>query len=74
VEAWPNTSTVSLRVVKGDEKGSLNSETVKYDLDSQGSRGGERLQWQGSAAYTEDRPVLSSERAPHTGQNVTVKE
>jgi hypothetical protein len=30
VEAGSNTSTVSLRVVGGDEKGSLESETVKY--------------------------------------------
>jgi hypothetical protein len=30
VEAGSNTSTVTLRVVEGDEKGSLESETVKY--------------------------------------------
>jgi hypothetical protein len=30
VEAGSNTSTVNLRVVGGDEKGSLESETVKY--------------------------------------------
>jgi hypothetical protein len=30
VEAESNTSTVTLRVVVGDEKGSLKSETVKY--------------------------------------------
>jgi hypothetical protein len=30
VEAGPNTSTVALRVIGGDEKGSLESETVKY--------------------------------------------
>jgi hypothetical protein len=30
VEAGSNTSTVALRVVGGDEKGSLESETVKY--------------------------------------------
>jgi hypothetical protein len=29
-EAGSNTSTVALRVVGGDEKGSLESETVKY--------------------------------------------
>jgi hypothetical protein len=29
-EAGSNTSTVTLRVVRGDEKGSLKSETVKY--------------------------------------------
>jgi hypothetical protein len=36
VEAGLNTSTMTLRVVKGDEKGSLKSETVKYGLKSQG--------------------------------------
>jgi hypothetical protein len=30
VEAGSNTSTVTLRVVGGDGKGSLESETVKY--------------------------------------------
>jgi hypothetical protein len=29
-EAGSNTSTVTLRIVGGDEKGSLKSETVKY--------------------------------------------
>jgi hypothetical protein len=33
-----NTSTVTLRVVGGDEKGSLKSETVKYGRESQGTR------------------------------------
>jgi hypothetical protein len=36
VEAGSNTSTVTLRVVGGDEKGSLKSETVKYDRKSKG--------------------------------------
>jgi hypothetical protein len=36
VEAGSNTSTVTLRVVGGDEKGSLKSETVKYGHESQG--------------------------------------
>jgi hypothetical protein len=30
VEAGSNTSTVTLRIVGGDEKGSLEFETVKY--------------------------------------------
>jgi hypothetical protein len=30
VEAGSNTSTVTLRAVEGDEKGSLKSDTVKY--------------------------------------------
>jgi hypothetical protein len=37
VEAGSNTSTVTLRVVGGDEKGSLKSETVKYGHESQGT-------------------------------------
>jgi hypothetical protein len=35
VEAGLNTSTVTLRVVGGDEKDSLKSETVKYGRKSQ---------------------------------------
>jgi hypothetical protein len=31
------------------------------------------VRWQGSAAYTKDRPVHSSERAPHEYKTVTVK-
>jgi hypothetical protein len=38
VEAGSNTSTVTLRVVGGDEKGSLKSETIKYGRKSQGTR------------------------------------
>jgi hypothetical protein len=36
VEVGSNTSTMTLRVVEGDEKGSLKSETVKYGRKSQG--------------------------------------
>jgi hypothetical protein len=43
VEAGSNTSTVTLRVVGGDEKGSLKSETVKDGRESQGTRNKERL-------------------------------
>jgi hypothetical protein len=59
VEAGSNTSTVTLRVVGGEEKGNLKSETVKYGRKSQGTRTRERLRWQGPAAHTKDRPVLS---------------
>jgi hypothetical protein len=38
VEAESNTSTVTLRVVGGDEKGSLESETVECGLESHGIR------------------------------------
>jgi hypothetical protein len=60
VEAGSNTSTLTLRVVGGDEKGSLESETVKYGLEFQGTR-------------TLERPILSSERAPHKNKTVNVK-
>jgi hypothetical protein len=62
MEAASNTFTVTLRVVGGDEKGSLKSERVKYGHESQGTRIRERLRWRGPAAYIKDRPVLSSER------------
>jgi hypothetical protein len=73
VEAGSNTSPVTLPVIGGDEKRSLKSETVKYGRKSQGTRTRERLRWQGPAAYTRDRPALSSERAPHGINNVTVR-
>jgi hypothetical protein len=73
VEAGSNTSTVTQRVVGGDERGSLKSETVKYGRQSLGTRTRETLRWQVPAAYTKDRPVLSLERAPHGIKNVTVR-
>jgi hypothetical protein len=72
VEAGSNTSTVTLRVVGGDEKGSLKSETVKYGREYQGTWTRERLRWQGPAAIVNDRPVLSSDRAPHINKPTTV--
>jgi hypothetical protein len=73
VEAGSNSSTVTLRVIGGDEKGSFKSETVLrvYGRESQGTRTPERLRWQGPAACTNDRPVLSSERAPTKMKTVT---
>jgi hypothetical protein len=67
------TSTVTLRVVGGNGKGSLKSETVKYGREYQGIRTRERLRWQGPAACTKDRPVISLERAPHKNKIITVK-
>jgi hypothetical protein len=72
VEAGSNTSTVTLRVVGGDEKGSLESETVNYGHESNGSRTRRCLRWQGPGAIVNDRPVLSSERAPHINKPATV--
>jgi hypothetical protein len=73
VEAGSNTSIVTLRVVGGDEKGSLKSETVNYGHGSEMTQTRERLRWRGPAAYTKDRPALSSERAPQENQTITVK-
>jgi hypothetical protein len=55
-------------------KGSLKPEKVKYGHESQGTRTRERLRWRGPAAYTKDRPVLLSERAPQKNKTVTIKE
>jgi hypothetical protein len=55
---------LTMRVVGGDEKGILKSETVKYSHESQRTRTQERLRWRGPAAYSKDRPVLSSVGAP----------
>jgi hypothetical protein len=70
VEAGSNTSTVSLRVVGGDENGSLESETVKYCRESQRARTQERQRCQGPAACADDKPVLSSQRAFHKNKTV----
>jgi hypothetical protein len=66
---------VTLRIVGGDEKGILKSETVKYGHESKGTRTKERLRWRVSAAYKKkkNRPNLSSERAPHKSRTVIVK-
>jgi hypothetical protein len=64
-EAGSNISTVALRVVGGDEKGSLKTETVKYSRKSHGTWTLEWLPWRGPAAIVNDRPVLSSEIALH---------
>jgi hypothetical protein len=64
VEAGANTSTVTLRVVGGDEKGSLKSETVKYCRNSQGTRTRETPRYQGPAACTRQTRPLVREGAP----------
>jgi hypothetical protein len=42
VEAVSNTSIVALRVIGGDEKGSFETETVKYGRESHRTRTRER--------------------------------
>jgi hypothetical protein len=74
VEAGSHTSTVTLRVVGGDEKGSLKFETVK--IWSRVARDSDlrKTTLARATSYTKDRPVLSSERALHESKTVTVKE
>jgi hypothetical protein len=69
VEAGSNTSTMTLRVVGGDEKGSLKCETVKYGRKSQGTRTRETLRWRIPAAIINDRPILPLERMLHKDYN-----
>jgi hypothetical protein len=61
VEAGSNTSTVALRVVRGDKNGSLESGTVKYGRESHWTRIRESMRWRVPAAIVNDRPILSSE-------------
>jgi hypothetical protein len=74
VEAGSNTSTVTLRVVGGDEMRSLECETVKYGHESYRTRTRKLLCWRGPAAIVHDRPVLSSERAPQIKKPATVRQ
>jgi hypothetical protein len=66
VEAVSNTSTVALRVVGGDEKGSLKSETVKYGHESNETRTREytALARISSNCKRQTRPLVR-ESAPH---------
>jgi hypothetical protein len=59
------TDIVTLRAVGGDEKGSLETETVKYARESQGTRTQERLRWREPAAYTKADPS-SRQRGHHS--------
>jgi hypothetical protein len=68
VEAGSNTSTVTLRVVGGNEKESLKSETVKY-----GSRVPSDSDLR-NIMLARARPVLLSERALQNNKTVTVNE
>jgi hypothetical protein len=74
VEAGWNTSTVTLRVVEGDEKGSLESETVKYGHEFYGTRPRKLLRWRGPAVIINDRSVLSPERAPQINKPAAVRQ
>jgi hypothetical protein len=72
VEEGSNTFTVALRVVGGNEKGSLEFETAKYGCESHRTRIREWLHWRCPTAIVNDRPVFSSERAPHVNKPATL--
>jgi hypothetical protein len=63
-EAGSNTSTVTLRVVGGDEKGSLRSETVKYGREFQGTRTRERLVGKGQQHIQKTDPSSRQRGCP----------
>jgi hypothetical protein len=71
VEAGSNTSTVALRVIEGDKKGSLESERVKCGHECYGTRTWKRLHWRGPAAIVNDTPVFSSKKAVHINKPAT---
>jgi hypothetical protein len=73
VEAGSNTSSVTLRVEGGDEKGSLKSETVKYGYESQGLGLEKDYAGEGQQHYKRQTRPLVREGAPQK-QDVTVKE
>jgi hypothetical protein len=62
VEVGSYTSIVALRVIWGNEKGSVKSETVKYDHESHGNQTKEWMHWRGPGAIVNDRPNLSPDR------------
>jgi hypothetical protein len=74
VEAGSNTSTVTLRVVGDDEKGSLQSETVKYGHETKETRTQEGLLSRGPVAYTKTDPSSRQRGRPHKNRTVIVKQ
>jgi hypothetical protein len=73
VEAGSNTSTVTLRVVGCDEKGSLKTDSKILSRDPKDTDLRKTALARTSSIY-KGRPVLSSERALHKNMTVTVKQ
>jgi hypothetical protein len=74
LEAGSNTSTVALRVVGGGEKGSLESWDSKIWPRLLWGSDPKMTGWWGPAAIVNDRPVLSSERAPQINKPANVRQ
>jgi hypothetical protein len=64
VEAGWNTSTVTLQVVGGDEKGSLKSETVKYGHEFSRDSDPRKTLARASSIYKRQNRPLVREAAP----------
>jgi hypothetical protein len=71
VEVGLNTSTIALRAVGGDKKGSLESETINYGHNPTGLEPRNDCLARASSNCN-DRPVLSSETAPNINKPATV--
>jgi hypothetical protein len=80
VESGSNTSTVALRVVGSGEKGSFESERVKYGRKSQGTRTREWLRWRGPAAmqtidssfHQRERPISTNPQMSDSNKNLVI--
>jgi hypothetical protein len=73
VEAGSNTSTVTLRVVGGDEKGSLEFETVKFwpENDCTGE-GKQQLQTTAPYSRQKNRPKSTNPQLSESNKNLVV--
>jgi hypothetical protein len=72
VEAGSNTSTVALRVVGGNGKGSLESETVKYGHESHETRTRKGLLWRDQQQlYTTDPSSRQREHPTSTNPQLS---
>jgi hypothetical protein len=74
VEAGSNTSTVTLPVVGGDEKGSLKFETVKYGRKSQGTTTEKDCAGKGQQHVQMTDPCSRQRGRPTKNKTVTVKQ
>jgi hypothetical protein len=74
VEAGSNTFTVTLRVVGGEEKGSLNLETVKYGRKCQGTRQENDCTGKGQQQIQKTDPSSRQRGRPTKNKTVTVKQ
>jgi hypothetical protein len=74
VEVGSNTSTMTLRVVGGNEEGSLKSETAKYSRESQGTRIQERCAGKCQQHVQKTDPSYCQRGRPTKNKAVTVKQ